>query len=258
MRPEADFQTTEIADIVQLYLHNGCVLLRRFCDETALQDLRQNLDVVHQEIDQVHLYPHHLRERGLQQPQEYLFSDKHWRLLDAVFAGAGFRDLEGNVSRRMDPQGRTVGWQKPLPPHLDAFFHPQAFTVNFWLPLQPCGVTLPSLGVVCTPFGEVLRFTGYDPAGVWTDPEDPGCFWGTFRPDMKAMFKRNAAILNEFRTQFADDIWTPAYEFGDAMMSSNWTLHFTHSVEEMAGLRQNLELRFISTATLGQVLENRD
>jgi hypothetical protein len=254
MRPELDFQTADVDEIVALYLSNGCVLLRRFCDVTELQRLREKIDIVHQDVDDVHVYPSHLYDHGLKLPQEYLFSEKHYNLLEAVYGDLGFRYLEGNVSRRMDAQGITVsGWQAPLPPHLDAFVHPPGFTVNFWIPLQPCGVELPSLGVVCTDFDDVLDYTGYSESKLWNDEEEPNLYWGNFRPEMKAMWDHNVRVISDFNTRFSSSIWLPEYDVGDVMMSSNWTLHFTHALENMEALRVNLEIRFITDASLRAV-----
>jgi hypothetical protein len=253
MRPEVDFQTARVEEIVEQYFRHGCVLLRRFCAVAALADFREKVDLVHREVNQVHIGPSHLLERGLQLPQYYLFSQKHYDLLQAVYGDLGYSELEGNVTRRMDPQGRGGGWQAPLPPHLDACVHPPGFTVNFWVPLQPCGVDLPSLGVVCTSFDEVLRYTGYSEAKIWNDAEEPGLSWGHFRPEMKAMWRDDPQLIESFKQQFDSKIWLPEYDFGDAMMSSNWTLHFTHAAKTMNIPRINLELRFISTASLHAV-----
>jgi hypothetical protein len=38
------------------------------------------------------------------------------------------------------------------------------------------------------------------------------------------------------------------------MMLSNWTLHLTHATPEMSKTRENLELRFWSSASLEDIL----
>ncbi len=253
MRPEVDFQTTDIDRISSLFLENGCVLLRNFCAPAALGELRVRLDALHDIVKSVHLHPEDLEQHGISQPQEYLFQDKHHALLGRVFGPSPYRDLRGNVTRRM-----LGGWQSPLPPHLDAFVHPMGFTVNFWLPLQPCGVTVPSLGVVCAPFGDVLSFAGFQPAPFWQDEgAGPSGNFAQFRPAMKRMcLEHDAAVAAEFRTHFGDRVWTPVFEFGDAMMLSNWTFNFTHATPEMVGPRENIEMRFYSAASLDEVISN--
>ena len=254
MRPEFDFQVAEIDEIARMFARNGCALLRNFCPEQTLQDLHARLDELHGIVKSVHLSPDQLQEHGVSQPQEYLFSDKHKALMARVFKDVPYKDLRGNVTRRM-----LGGWQSPLAAHVDAFFHPMGFTVNFWVPLQPCGVTTPSLGVVCAPYEEIIRFTGFQSTPFWEDREAaPGENFAHFRPEMRQYYYgkgRQGEGRAEIDVFFGDRVWKPVFEYGDAMMLSNWTLHFTHANPGMSGERRNIEMRFHSQATPDQVVE---
>ena len=144
---------------------------------------------------------------------------------------------------------------EPLGPHLDAFFHSFAFTVNFWVPFRDCGVEAPSLGVVRAPFRDILSFSGYDGstdanglAGEWNLPHFDGAM-------QKLSSNMKPEAIDQLRTLFGDQVWTPTYSLGDAMMLSNWTLHFTHALPEMTERRGNVELRFRSDQTLTEVLD---
>jgi hypothetical protein len=256
MFPEFDFPTCEVAEAAAHFLAEGCVLLRRFCDIDALSRLGRVIRAIHEEIRQVHVFPAHLRERGLAMPSQYLFGDRHRALLRAVFGPFDFADMDNGVSRHVDPLAvEGSGWQGPLPPHLDAFVHSPSFTVNFWVPLQSCGADMPRLGVVRAPFHEVLRFTGFSDVLQWHDADDPRWRFGHFRPEMKAMWDGNPAAAAELRAWFARGLWCPVYDFGDAMMLSNWTLHFTQLGEGEPRPRENLELRVIGTASLSEILD---
>jgi hypothetical protein len=72
---------------------------------------------------------------------------------------------------------------------------------------------------------------------------------------MQAMCRyRDPAAIAEMRERFDDCIRTPSFAPGDAMMLSNWTLHLTHATPEMSKTRENLELRFWSSASLEDIL----
>lgn len=253
MPPEVDFPDTAIDQIAKLFRENGCVLLRRFCAPAVLHLLHSRLDAIHEAINEFHIFPQHLDEYGLAPPQEYLFFEKHHALLAHIFGGESYRDQRNNVTRRIDTEPHGAGWQEPLGPHLDAFLHPLGFTVNFWVPFQICGITLPSLGVVCAPFNEIMRFVGYQNAAISEDKGDPFLNFGRFRPEMKALWLNDSAAVAQMREYFGDRIWTPAYDRGDAMILSNWTLHFTHVTADMVGRRENIEMRFCSELPVARI-----
>jgi hypothetical protein len=250
---KVDFQKASIEEILHLYFINGCVLLQNFTKIGNLSKLITLVDTLYKEIDDVHICPRDLRQRSLSQFHEYLFEEKHYVLLNDIFNGA-YRVSEDTVTRRIDSVARTGQWTAPLGPHLDAFIHSFAFTVNFWIPFRECGVEAPSLGVVRAPFPEILRFSGYDgnpeangPAGEWNLSR----FDGAMR---RLVDNARLDAVEQLRPLFGDRVWTPTYSLGDAMMLSNWTLHFTNASPGMSQRRGNVELRFLSDLTLAEVL----
>ena len=254
---EADFPTVPNPEIVGNFVRQGCILLRNFADPMRLLELKEVLSPVYEEVNGPHVFQQHLAERGLPDFMEYVFcSEKHHELLKLVYKGYKHRLLRGSA-RRVEPEGLGHGgptWQAPLGPHLDAALHNFQFTLQFWVPLQPCGVDSPSLGVVCTDFDDVLKFVGFDggqpvrgPAGEWN--------YGNFSPILQQVSRKVPSALETFRSQFADQIWTPSYDLGDAMMLSNWTYHFSHSASGMQKRRENVEFRFTSNASLREVLD---
>jgi|SRR5579864_9532949 len=253
---EASFADTAPLDIVTQFFRDGHVVLRNFIDPAVLSGFRETLDAAHDKVKFFHVFNHQLIELGLSDFHRYLFGERHYELLKELFGSFEYVVHPATGSRRVDSvdsAGSQAQWQAPLGPHLDAFFHGFEFTVNFWVPLQPCGVDAPGLGVVRANLEEIVAFTGYDgnPAvcgdsGVWNS--------ANFHPMMDAMNRKVPQAIEYFHTTLADRIVTPSYALGDALMLSNWTLHFTHATPEMSVVRrENVELRFRCDADVAAV-----
>lgn len=242
---EADFSTVPISDIIDGLVDHGCILLRNFASPARLEHLKTVLDRLYAEIDGVHVFGDQLKSRGLAEIHEYIFVDQHRVLLEQIFAGWRY-ELYNNLARRVEPPGLAPAggaWQQPLPPLLEAFLHGLPFTVNFWVPLQPCGAEAPRLGVVRAPVSDVLDFVGYHDEGRLYQP-DPERNFARFNTFSRQLYNRDEAALAAFRARYADRIWTPHYRLGDAMMLTNWTFHYTHAQKGMTERRQNVELHF--------------
>lgn len=251
---EIDFRTAEAGEIVTMFLHDGSVLLRNLVDTAALERVCDLTRQAYGQIDDYHVHPQHLRTLGLPMYSDILFSKRHFDLLAAVFGGRDYEISSETAARRVGQTREPPHRLPPLAPHLDAFVHPPQFTVNFWIPFQECGIDAPGLGVVLAPFADILSFTGYENgAELWVDPAPIG-HYTRFRPLMKAFRSQDPAPLAEMRERFSGRISTPAFRPGDAMMASNWTLHFTHATPAMTKPRENLELRFWSSASLDDIL----
>jgi hypothetical protein len=251
---EVDFSNADLSEILYPYFTDGCVLLRKFASIEGLTKLISAVDELYSEMSETHISPRDLRQRGMPEFHEYFFDEKHNSLLDNVFRSE-YKVSDDTATRRIDSVTQSGQWEAPLGPHLDAFIQEFAFTVNFWIPFRDCGVNVPSLGVVRAPFREILSFSGYDggpeangPAGEWNFPR--------FGPAMLTLASTmNPGVVDRLRTLLGDRVWTPTYSLGDAMMLSNWTLHFTHALPEMTERRGNVELRFRSDQTLTEVLD---
>jgi hypothetical protein len=250
-----DFRSATAADIVSTLLRSGSVLLRNFVDTAALTRVHEMVLLAYQRFERKHLHPAHLRELGLPAYSDLLFTEQHYDLLDKTFGRRSYEISDDTASRRMRLARKPPYWGMPLAPHVDAFFHSPWFTVNFWIPFQECGVDAPSLAVIESPFADVLAFTGYqDGAEIWADPEPVGHLT-RFRPEMKAMCADcDPALIASVRERFHDHIHIPSFAPGDAMMLTNWTLHFTHTTPSMTKARDNLELRFRSSNSLDEIL----
>jgi hypothetical protein len=252
---ELDFGSSSTDQIIDAYWADGCVLLRNFIPLERLTKLMALVGKLYEEIESAHIFPYDLKERDLLNFHEYLFLEKHYEILDRLFGQGQYYVHESTATRKVDSARADGQWQAPLGPHLDAFFHPFAFTVNFWVPFRACGVDAPSLGVVRAPFAEAAARAGYDGGG------EPSCDQGgwnfaRFSPDMFELAASGGpAKVERMRSVFGERVWTPAYSLGDAMMLSNWTFHFTHVTTAMNQRRGSIELRFSSEQSLRQIAE---
>jgi hypothetical protein len=254
---KVDFRSATPQAIVSTLLHQGSVLLGNFVDTAALGRAYDLMVQVYEsgKVERKHVHPEHLRDQGLPMFSDILFTPRHYDVLNTVFGDREYQVSGYTASRRMAFVAKPPHWGLPLSPHLDAFLNSVDFTVNFWIPFQPCGVEAPALGVVLAPFDEIVAYTGYqNGAIVWDDPERFKQL-PRFRPAMKALCcDSDPAAIAEMKQQFGDRIRTPAFVPGDAMMLTNWTLHFTHATPEMTKTRENLELRFSTPASLDEIL----
>jgi hypothetical protein len=240
---ELDFRSASIDDIDAAFRGDGCVLLRRCFATADLERLRDAIDAT-APAAVIHFSDWEMRTRGRPHFCDYVFGDRHRQLVSRLLGGR-YRVSRNTTTRRIDAAGDGDGHQQPLSPHLDAFFHRFALTVNFWTPFRPCGRDAPSLGVVRTPVAEAQAFAGYDGKRRRAAPPPQWNF---------ANFSNASFAVDDLRAAFGERVWTPEYELGDAMLLSNWTLHFTHSQPEMTERRGNVELRFAARASLGEAL----
>lgn len=254
---KVDFRAAELDAIVSQLLHQGSVSLANFVDTAALARAYDLMVRTYDsgKVERKHVHPEHLRDQGLPMFSDILFTPRHHDLLNTLFCDREYQISSYTASRRVAFATKPPHWGLPLAPHLDAFLNSVDFTVNFWIPFQACGIEAPSLGVILAPFEEIVAYTGYqDGAIVWDDPEHFKQL-PRFRPAMKAMCRdSDPAAIAEMYEQFGDRISTPIFVPGDAMMLTNWTLHFTHTTPEMTKTRENLELRFTLPASLDEML----
>jgi hypothetical protein len=240
---EFDFRSAAIDEIGAALRGDGCVLLRHLVSLDDLDALRRALDGA-MPAGALHFSDSEMTAGGGRHFCDYVFGEKHRSLVESL-VGPHFRVSRNTVTRRIDASADGDGYQQPLSPHLDAFFHRFEWTINFWIPFRACGRDAPSLGVVRAPVDEARAFTGYDGKRRRSGPPPRWNF---------ANFANADFAVDDLRAEFGERVWTPEYALGDAMLLSNWTLHFTHSLPEMTERRGNVELRFTGRAGLGEAL----
>src|SRR5207249_2719324 len=81
---EVDFATASVAEIAAAYFDSGSILLRNFANVARLRALVAFVDELYGQIDEAHIFPHHLKARSLPQFHEYIFEAKHHALLREI------------------------------------------------------------------------------------------------------------------------------------------------------------------------------
>jgi hypothetical protein len=181
-------------------------------------------------------------------------------IVDAAFGAYPYSPPGTGGIRTIDVRAPRPEPNAPHGPHLDAFsIIPAAFWVQLWIPLEPCGVDAPGLAAVRAPFSEIRDFVGFDPGSPIPDPDGGPEHMHRFRPEMKRLYKfGDADEWAELDAHFAGRIAAPRYEPGDALLLTNWTLHWTTADLSMPRqTRSSVEVRFPSNASLDDVLAAR-
>lgn len=226
----------------------------KFVEPMEPKELHSLIDAGYERENVLHLYSDKFIGGDRHYFHEYVFHNKHKELLKRVFGVGGYSVDPSAASRRVDSSADGGGWMPPLGTHVDACFHGFQFIVNFWVPFQACGIDTPSLGVACADFDEVIEFSGYTGRPDVSEKAEIWAKFEYFDKIMRGLFFWDQEALKCFRAKFVGKIWTPTFDVGDAMMLTNWTLHFTHATPDMKQQRRsNVELRFSSPASLEAV-----
>ncbi len=252
--PEEHFPTASVNRIVERLFESGCVLLRGCVAPESVERLRTDTEIFYAGTTKPHVWEKDFLAQGLPRFRDYLFEPRHYELLDAAFAGHSYDAFQGTNTRRVAAPLGQSRWQLPLCYHIDALFHRFLFTVNFWIPFNACGVASPNLAVVPAAFDEVVQFVGYD-GGKEGPSAAPDYHYAHFAPLIVASARTDAAASAAVREHFGDRLWTPAYQVGDVMMLTNWTIHGTHVTPDMSEPRENVELRFLTKLSLSGMIE---
>ena len=155
------------------------------------------------------------------------------RVMTQFFIGE-FRKSPSAHTRRVssNPDLHSKHWQKPTLWHLDAQYHnPRHFGLNFWVPLDACGINAPGLQIIEGNVFDVQRFVEYDPVAETFNAQK-----------LKAI---NEKTFDHFDTE---RIYAPELNVGDVFVLHNWTIHQSCSRAGMTGVRQSCELRVIQNA----------
>ncbi len=157
-----------------------------------------------------------------------VFDDKLCKLGGYFFSGT-FRINEGTHTRRVKPHkcSDLKYFQAPIGIHIDAMFHgPREFVLNFWTPLEDCGIDKPTLLTFMSSCTNTLSLMKFDKKRFIFDPEVSESVWQGTAPFLKEL---------------------PSYYFvvnkGDIVVISNWTLHSGYANEQMEYPRTSMELR---------------
>jgi ectoine hydroxylase-related dioxygenase (phytanoyl-CoA dioxygenase family) len=222
----------------EAYLRYGCAVIRRAVPADLIERTRAAIDKAYQSAPGDHVYNKQIKAAsgGALTGYELVGDPKLKRFLDLVYSGQlYFR--KNATARRIQGNEGNPNWQEPLAFHIDAQFHRFPFTVNFWVPLEDCGVDAPSLQVLPLDYLSTRAYSGY--TGHLLRPGEPfrfGYFANrVFDPDVVIAAFGESAFLR------------PAMRAGDLILSSNWIIHGSYRTPAMHKGRTSVELRFIGT-----------
>jgi hypothetical protein len=243
-------------------LQRGAVMLRGAGDPALLRDIKRQLGLLfakYSDIPDAELERHlassdpierdhweqiklsHIYDRTFKEFAGYSYFDTIertglWELLGQAFPEASPSKSAVCTSRRITNNELHKTWDSPLHFHVDAqFFYDHCLSVNFWTPLDPCGVTAPGLQVVLLGVQESKEYLEHNPAGYDPGPNDIAIM-SHFRCG-----KMDPAILQQ--NGLDQKIWAPEFAIGDVLVFTNFTMHATHYAEKMANDRTSVEVR---------------
>lgn len=152
------------------------------------------------------------------------------RLMKAAMGPKVAFILNNTLPRRCDPAGIVP----KTPFHQDAtFLGDKVFIINFWTPLQDCGITAPGLEVVTRPIQETEPPPNYDKEEL-------------FYYDRMGL--EEDKVIEKYG---ADMLWHPEMKRGDVLAFTDMTIHRTYVTEQMADDRISMEVRFASATAPG-------
>ena len=220
------------------FLRYGCAIVRRAAPSGLLDQVRGAIDEAYKHTTDVHVYDRDIKvitERALT-GYEIVGDPKLKRFLDLVYSGQWY--LRKNATaRRIEGTDRDQGWQEPLPLHLDAQIHRFQFTVNFWVPLQDCGIDAPTLQFVPLDYIRTRDYSGFTGRPL-RSKEDFHL----------AYFSKDAFELDSIHAAFGENcLLRPAMKAGDLVIASNWFIHGSYRTPAMTKGRTSIELRFLGT-----------
>jgi hypothetical protein len=120
---------------------------------------------------------------------------------------------------------------EPVPFHQDSAvmrMH-DAWILNFWIPMDACGVDAPSIEMIPLNLGGVIDYGN--------DPTDTGLY-----SHLSIAEKALAEIFN------LSGMWRPTFEPGDVLVLGSRTIHRTHRTPAMNRMRMDHEVRFCRAA----------
>lgn len=158
------------------------------------------------------------------------------RLLASGFPEVTLSKSKVCMCRRIRDGEMHRTWDRPITFHVDAqFFDDDRLSINFWTPLDSCGVTAPGVKVILLGVEETKAYLGHDTGAYLRSDHDVGNTHHFLR------HKMDLAVLEEH--QLLDRIWAPEFELGDILAFTNFTMHATHFEESMRLARTSVEVR---------------
>jgi hypothetical protein len=222
----------------ETFMKYGCAVVRQMAPIAALQEVEAAIAAAYsvKTSPGFHVYDADIANASEGRITGYEIVDTPLlrRFLTLVYQGQTYRRSSVNARRIQGVEGNET-WQEPLGLHLDAHFHPFAFTVNFWVPFQECGVEAPGLQLLPLAYKETRAYSGYTGA-IHRD----GQRWN------RGYFRSDYFDADDIVSDFGENaLLRPVMKPGDLIVSSNWVIHGTYRTAQMRNGRTNMEARLI-------------
>jgi ectoine hydroxylase-related dioxygenase (phytanoyl-CoA dioxygenase family) len=226
------------AALHQTFLTRGCAVVREAIQPRLVKQVSDITGLAYHRKGE----PEHVDEEDIVKAHWWRRTDPYTMaaspllqdFLHLVFGGPEFKRLGATARRIRGQELHSVDWQKPLELHLDSFFHPFEWTVNFWIPFDPCGEEAPCLQLVPVDYKRTREFSQFS----FEKHREAEHHFGHFPEDVLAMDR----VVSEFGENC---FLRPKMQPGDIIISSNWIIHGTYQTPQMTKGRTSIELRYI-------------
>jgi hypothetical protein len=217
-----------VSDLHRVFLQHGCAIVRGAINLDVLAAVREAISEAYRRTSNVHVYDPQIQAASGGRISAFdlvngpLLADFRSR----VFAGQG-HSMESATARRIEGVERR-GWQEPLDLHLDSYFHGLNFTLNFWVPFDPCGVDAPTIQFWPLDYRTSRKLSGFRLLP-----------YRQRRPGISPHFPVAELAINP------QAMVRPVMAPGDVAILSNWIIHGSYRTPAMTRGRTNIELRYI-------------
>jgi|SRR5262245_47862875 len=229
-----------VASLRDAFFAHGCAIVRGAVDVEYLARLAVSVDRAYQRTSEAHVNEGEIVAAGFGVSGFEIGDQPLLRgLLDAVFRGRENYQPAYVAARRVHGQKKDESFQPPLDLHVDAQYHGPRFVVNFWLPLQACGVDRPTILLV-----PVDRHRTRAHVGFTGERLRQGGDWYLDWFDLDTM------TVDRVRDAFGDDCFLhPVMARGDVVIASSWIIHGSWWTKAMTRGRKSVEVRYIGDVT---------
>jgi hypothetical protein len=261
-RPDFRFSALAPRKFRKTIMRRGAVMLRGAVDPALLRDVKHKLELLYAKYNDLpdaefaqHLASvdpverdhweqinrSHVFDRTFQKFAGYSFFDIVDRsgLRDFVaqaFPKATVARSKECTSRRITDNQLHKTWDRPIEFHVDAqVFYDDRLSINFWTPLDPCGVTAPGLQVILLGVEQTKKYLEHNPDGYAPRAEDIGIMHHFRCAKMYLPALRRNGLDRQF--------WAPEFALGDVLALTNFTMHATHYEPSMKTPRTSVEVR---------------
>jgi len=260
--PDWDYAGIRPEAFREAILRRGAVMLRKAADKETLLEIKAALDALFndyaatpageferhlesndpgerdlwEQIKRSHIFDRTFKLATGRSYYEIIRKSGLWALAEQAFPESAVAESQVCNCRRVSDADIRPLFDRPIEFHIDAqVFYDHCLSVNFWTPLDPCGVDAPGLEVIPLGVDETRKYLEHKQMGYSRRPADIGLMHH-FR-----CAKLEAAPLAE--SGLVSRVWVPEFEVGDVLAFTNFTMHATHHTAAMSQPRVSVEVR---------------